>query len=121
MENDVLLMADLGAKSEWFDLNQARFLVDRNSISLFNKIVTRLKVNLPYFVRNRQSGNVIWHRTRVRHSVGVVDWVKSGGKINQFGVVNIDFTIDQAAEQSVEIKVPQVAIRRPHPTKGGKS
>lgn len=93
-------MAQLGAKSHWYDTKTQSMCEKPNSIKLFNRIAPRFRKLLPYFARNRWTGDVAWHRTRVRHSMGVVDWVRKGGRINQWGVANIDYTIDEAFEQA---------------------
>jgi len=99
IENDVLVMADRGAKSDWLDIDQGRMYENPRSIKLFQKIARRLRRHLPFVARNRWTGDVDWHSARVRHSVGVAEWVFKGGKINQSGVVNVDYTIDESAEE----------------------
>ena len=94
IEDRVLFMADLGAKSDWFDMECMRSFENPASIRLFNKMAPRLRRMLPYVARNRWTGDTTWHNTRVRHSAGVVDWVKSGGRIKQWIAPGIDYTVD---------------------------
>jgi hypothetical protein len=93
-----LTMAHLGAKSDWFDMNFLRSFEKPDAIKLFNKIAPRIKKHLPFFARNRWKGESNWHETKVRHSVGIVDWVRKGGRIGQWGARGIEYTIDAACE-----------------------
>jgi hypothetical protein len=98
IQNRVLLMAQLSAKSDWLDAKRGQICENPESIGLFEKIARRLRKMLPFSARNRWSGDPEWLDAKVPHSRGVVEWVKSGGSINQLGVANIDYTIDETTE-----------------------
>ena len=106
IEEDVLFMAHLGAISDWFDMERLRSFENPASIRLFNRMAPRLRRMLPYVSRNRWAGDKAWLPARVRHSAGVSQWVRRGGRIAQFGAPGVEYTINEAAEDP--------GIRRAH-------
>lgn len=95
-----LVMAHLGAKSDWFDMNSLRSLERPDAIKLFDKIAPRIRKQLPFYARNRWKGESNWHETRIRHSVGIIEWVRNGGRIGQWGAPGVEYTIDATADES---------------------
>jgi hypothetical protein len=90
-----LTMAHLGAKSDWFDMNILRSFEKPDAIKLFNKIARRVRKHLPFFARNRWKGESNWHKTKIRHSVGIVHWVRNGGRIGQWGHLALNTRLTQ--------------------------
>jgi hypothetical protein len=105
VEEGMLYMADLGAKSDWFDMERRRSFENPASIRLFNRIAPRIRKLLPYRSRNRWAGDKGWLPARVPHSVGVVQWVRNGGQIAQWAAPGVEYTIDLTAQEPGERRV----------------
>lgn len=93
--NNVLLKAEIASKSDWYD---ADFNIQQENAavhSLFRKAAAPVRkyLRFPVWAKNK-TYNTPWQPYRdIGYSPGIVEWVKGGGELRQWGVKNIIYSI----------------------------
>jgi hypothetical protein len=95
-EGHALLMAQVGAKSDWYDREQQQVFENPASLALFPKIATPIRNRLQrptwaYMVNVPSTGRARAYRD-VGYTVGTTEWERSGGELKQRGVENVRYT-----------------------------
>ncbi len=95
----VLLMGDLSVKSDWYNVVTQEMHDNPESLALFQKCRAKLRRWLPYVPRVRGIQDNRWYfRRSLRHSDGILSWIRDGGALAQWGTGNIEYAIDEKAE-----------------------
>ena len=89
-----LELADVAAKSTWFDHESGSMATNPEAISTYDRMARRLRRHLqgPTGARNVVTGASGEYRT-IRYSEGARVWAADGGELRQRGVNNIVFYV----------------------------
>jgi hypothetical protein len=94
-DDKVLLIAQLGTKTSWYDLAARTECSNDNVLKLFKKAAKPLRKALSYPVWARHVDLVDqWHPYRdIGYSAGAAKWAKGGGELRQWGVKNVVYSV----------------------------
>jgi hypothetical protein len=98
LQDNILYIAQLSAKSDWVDLNSGQYNENHTSFELFRAIRARWQSKLfrPVYIESIESGSIdickgVWY------SAGVIEWNRNGGQLRQEGVLNTRFVIREVS------------------------
>ena len=95
-EEDILYIAQMAAKSDWYDAEREQIMENPASLALFRRIVPafRRRLKRPVWAYSIQGGQPVAYRD-IGYSQGAEEWCRRGGQLRQLGVANVRFTIGE--------------------------
>ena len=94
VEGRTLLLADVAAKSDWYDPDERQVYENPASLALFRRIVAPIRRQLkrPVWARNVVYGGASYACGDLGYSDGAAHWEVSGGELKQRAVENVRFS-----------------------------